>query len=117
MIAAPKWTGSRWRKPATLAKAFLIFLSVFSIVISLGMPGVGWIVSVLTLIIASLVAALIGKRPVAVVLGISLVHLVSFGPLAGFDVQPGVGYSFAAITVVLPFLLGFSVVLRRDRSE
>lgn len=111
MMAASKLDGSRRRKLAMLVKSFLIFLSVSSIVISLGMPGVGWVVSALTLTIASLAAALIGKRPVAIVLGISLVHLVSFGPLAGFEVQPGTGYGFAAITVVLPFLLGFSVVL------
>ena len=117
MNATRKWGGIRAQKLAMLVKAFLILLSSLSIVISLGMPGVGWIISALTLIVASLLAALIGKRSVGVVLGISLVHLVSFGPLAGFDVQPGTGYGFVAITVVLPILLGISVVLRRDRGE
>lgn len=111
------WGWKRWLR--LIASVFLIILSGLSIIISLGMPGVGWVISALVVIVASLMAPLIGISTVAIALAISLVHLVTFGPMAGFRLQPGVDTGFGLIAIVVPFLVGFIVLLvaRPPRSS
>jgi hypothetical protein len=110
-------SGSRGRRLKWITGVFLVFLSVFSILVSLAMPGVGWTISAVTLIVASLSSPLIGKQYIGAALVISMVHVFTLGPLAGFRLQPGMEMGFTAVAVVLPFLVGLSFLFAGGRCK
>lgn len=67
-----------------LAVSILILLSLGSIVLSLGAPGLGWVLSGVTLIDASMCSALIGRRWLLVCMGLTVALLLTFGPLGHY---------------------------------
>jgi hypothetical protein len=69
------------RRSFTWIGFFCLVLSVFTILLSIGMPGVGWMVAAGVLIVCSAITPWIGKRYIAGSLVVSILHLFSFGPL------------------------------------
>jgi hypothetical protein len=70
------------RRSFTWIGVSCLALSTFAILLSIGMPGVGWMVAVGGLIVCSAITPWIGKRYLAGSLVVSILHLFSFGPLA-----------------------------------
>jgi hypothetical protein len=60
-------------------------LSPGAIVLSLGAPGLGWALSGVTLIVASMCSPLIGRHWLVACLAFAIVHLLTFGPLGIYD--------------------------------
>jgi hypothetical protein len=85
---------------------FSILVSVFSFLLSVAMPGVGWVMAAIALIATSLLAPFIGKRYVIIALIVSSIHLFTFGPLSAWRQSSGTHGSlpilFLAISVILP---------------
>jgi hypothetical protein len=102
-----KHAGAGHRRLTWLSGAGLVLLSVASIVLSLGAPGLGWGLATVTMVVASLCSRLVGLRWLCICLGVTLVHSVTLGPLAG-----GAGSSFGAdwfigaVFAAMPFLAG-----------
>lgn len=100
-------TRCRW---CVAAGRVVALLSMMSILLSVGMPGVGWLMAALMLFVASASAPLCGSRPLALTIVLSIVHLVSFGPFAGLRQQDGVEGSFVLIFIVVPFAIAIMVL-------
>ncbi|NRR29518.1 hypothetical protein HSX11_04885 [Oxalobacteraceae bacterium] len=87
----------------------MVLLSLLSIVLSLGAPGIGWVVAVVSLALASFLSRLTGKKYVAMSLMLSIFHLFSFGPLAGMfsasNPVAQISVGFLIGFVALPFTL------------
>lgn len=97
---------SRW-----IAGSTFVLLSLCSIVLSLGAPGIGWALSGITLIVASMCSSLIGRNWLAACLALAFTLLLTFGPLGTYDsssFDPDwvmVIFTFGPLTIGLAALL------------
>jgi hypothetical protein len=84
-----------------------LLLSMCSIVLSLGAPGLGWGLATVTMVALSLCCRLVGPGWVSVCLAVTTMHALTLGPLGG-----GPGASFGSDWLVgtvftsIPFLAG-----------
>ncbi|MDF3036165.1 MAG: hypothetical protein K0S28_1439 [Paucimonas sp.] len=100
-----------------------VVLSVTAILLSLGMPGVGWIMAVAVLILCSVGTPRLNKRYLAGSLAVSVLHLFSFGPLTilggATSMRSWPPVWFVVLFVALP--LGLAVIMllpgRRQRRN
>jgi hypothetical protein len=97
-------------------------LSVFAFLLSLGMPGVGWALAAIVLIVTSLLTRFIGKAYIGAALSVTLIHLFTLGPLAqvlsSSRGQPLPPTGPLIIAVVLPIAIAIaSLVIRRRLPE
>lgn len=106
---------------------FLVVQSALAVVISVGAPGIGWMLAVVTLYVGGLAARRIARGQLLAVFVIALLHLFLFGPFAGFrwiSGNPGAGLVifFVALPLVTAALaLCLPMIWRRkdlisDRS-
>lgn len=84
-------------------------ISLISIGISLPVPGIGWVMAATTLASASLFTPLIGTRTLIILLGITLTHLFTFGPLAGFEV-PDMPAFYPILFIALPIAMALVAI-------
>lgn len=90
----------RWRVALGIG---LVALSILAVVVSVGAPGIGWMLAVVTLYAGGLSAPRTGRRQLLAVLAIGLLHLFLVGPLAGFRwIGGGPGAGFVIFFVALP---------------
>ena len=87
-------------------------LSLVSIVLALGAPGLGWALASVTMVAAGLCVRLVGRTWLAICLALTTIHALALGPLAGgagssFGSDPWVGVVFAA----LPFIAGIGALV------
>lgn len=90
-----------------LARAGFLIMSFLAILLSLGAPGLGWMLATLAMIGVSLCWRRVGRRWVWICLGVTLIHLLTLGPLGGggassFGDSPAFGIVFTAA----PFVAG-----------
>ena len=90
---------------------FSILVSVFSFLLSLAMPGVGWAMAALALIAASALTPFLGKRYVIITLVVSSVHLFTFGPLSVLHQSSGTQGSSATLFLVIFVILPVATAL------
>jgi hypothetical protein len=95
-------TGNQRRDTHQFAGMFFVELSFFSILVSLGMPGVGWVMSAFALVACSFSSPFVGRQYLAVSFATSLVHLFSVGPLSGFQLGADRSVAFLILLVALP---------------
>ncbi|MGH8808159.1 MAG: hypothetical protein ACREX0_09810 [Noviherbaspirillum sp.] len=123
ITASSKMNSKRIRRVLVCIGVFSIFLSCFSFLLSLGMPGVGWVMAALALILASLLTPFIGRRYVSVALIVSSVHLFTIGPLSFLHQPVGAQGSMPPLStiivvVVVPFAIAlFSLFLPKWHSR
>lgn len=97
---------ARW-----IAGSTLVSLSICSLVLSLGAPGLGWTLSGVTLIVASICTPLIGRNWLVACLVLTLVLLLTFGPLGIYDSSSfnpdlfKIAFTFGPMTIGLIALL------------
>ncbi len=108
-------SSDRLRFSRRLARAILVSLSLGAILLSMGAPGVGWVLSSATLIAASVCAHFIGRAWLLACSLLSVALLLTFGPLGYFDsskFDPNlmmVAFTFGPLAVALIALfLGLS---------
>jgi hypothetical protein len=83
--------------------AGLILLSVLALVLSLGAPGLGWMLAVAVFYCGGLLAPRVARGQLVAVLLLGLFHLFWIGPLAGFRWPSGdTGAALAVFFLVLP---------------
>ncbi len=68
-----------------LAGPVLVFFSICAVILSFGAPGLGWALSGITLIAASMCTSLIGRSWLVACTVLTLALLFSFGPLGYFQ--------------------------------
>lgn len=114
-----KDTSAGRRRRTSLAGAGFTMMSVVSVVLSLGAPGLGWLLATVTMVMVSLCARLVGQRWLCVCLGVTLVHLFTFGPLSRTTGSSfGNDWLFAAVFTGTPLVAGvIALVLTRCRSR
>jgi hypothetical protein len=104
--------GTGHHRPSGLSGAGFVLLSVVSVVLSLGAPGLGWGLATVTMVAASLCFRLVGQRWLYICLAVTAIHLLTFGPLGG-----GAGSSFGsdwfigAVFAALPFIAGVGALV------
>lgn len=95
------------RRLRRLAGAGFVLMSVVSVVLSLGAPGLGWVLATVTMVAVSLCAHLVGQRWLSICLGVTLVHLLTLGPLSD---SPGSSFGsdllFGAVFTAAPLVVG-----------
>ncbi len=89
----------------------LVSLSLCSIVVSLGAPGLGWALSAATLITACICSTLIGRKWLLTCLILTLVLLVTFGPLGVYDSSSSDADWVMAILTIGPISIGLVTLL------
>jgi hypothetical protein len=101
IVAAPD------RRLRRIAGAGFVFMSVVSLVLSLGAPGLGWALATVTMIAVSLCSALVGRRWLVICLGVTLFHLFSVGPLNSSPASSfGSDWLFGAAFTAAPLVVG-----------
>lgn len=103
--------GTGHRRLPRLAGAGFALLSVVAVVLSLGAPGLGWGLATMTMIAASLCARLVGQRWLYVCLALTLVHLLTFGPLGVAGSSFGSHGLIGAVFAALPFVAGIGALV------
>ena len=104
--------GTGHHLPAMLSGAGFVLLSVVSVVLSLGAPGLGWGLATVTVIALSLCARLVGRRWLCVCLALALVHLLTLGPLGGRAGSSfGSHWLVGAVFAALPFVAGVGALM------
>jgi hypothetical protein len=97
----------RRRRLRRSAGAGFVLLSVVSLVLSLGAPGLGWVLATVTMVAVSLCSHLVGQRWLAICLGVTLVHVITLGPLSD---SPGSSFGsdwlFGAVFTAAPLVVG-----------
>jgi len=110
--------GRQWGR--CLAGSVLVLISLSSIVLSLGAPGLGWALSGATLIAASMCSPLIGRGWLGVCSVLTVALLLTFGPLGYYDSSTFeldwvvAAFTFGPLAVALVALL---VPLRKRSPE
>lgn len=104
-------TSNQTSRLARVLGGVLLLLSLLAIVASLGAPGLGWFSAAAILIVASLLVRTIGKIPVGIIFIVSMLHLVSFGPLADFRLPPELANAPALALLCLPFVVAGAALL------
>lgn len=92
---------------------FCCFLSLLALLLSVALPGVGWVLAALTVITTSLLAPFIGRTFVIVTLILSGIHLFTFGPLSliGTNGPVQVPTKFLLIFVIIPAAIAILSIL------
>lgn len=106
-----KHPGTGHRRRLRLSGAGFTLLSVVAIVLSLGAPGLGWGLATMTMIAASLCARLVGQRWLYVCLALTLVHVLTFGPLGVAGSSFGSHWLIGAVFAALPFVAGIGALV------
>jgi hypothetical protein len=75
-------TESGKQRSAFRVSVLFAFVACFSLFLSLGMPGVAWMMAVSALLVNSLLVPWAGRGGLLVTLVVSSVHLFTFGPLS-----------------------------------
>jgi hypothetical protein len=97
----------RRRRLRRFAGAGFVLMSVVSLVLSLGAPGLGWALATVTMVVVSLCSHLVGQRWLAICLGVTLVHLITVGPLNGSAGSSfGSDWLFGAVFTAVPLVVG-----------
>jgi hypothetical protein len=90
---------------------FFLFISLISLLVSLAMPGVGWLIAASSLMAISLLTPFIGANYVIASLIVSAIHLFSLGPFSGMrtsvGLPAGMTTEFVIVTVVIPAAAAF----------
>lgn len=92
--------------------AILVFFSLSSILLSLGAPGLGWALSGSTLIAASICSLLIGRGWLIVCFILTVVLLLTLGPLGYFDSSTSDSDCVMAAFTFGPLAIGLVALLR-----
>lgn len=96
-------------------------LSGLALVFGIAAPGLGWAISVSILLLATALAKIIRARWLTASIAISIVHLLAFGPLANFELQPGVSATFAFWIIILPLTVAavavWAVMKKRPKKR
>lgn len=91
-----------------------------ALLLSLGMPGVGWIIAVAVLILCSASTPWLNRRYLACSLAVSLLHLFSFGPLTilggAISMRSWPPVWFVVFFVALPLVLAVIMLFPRRRK-
>lgn len=103
--------GTGHRRLRTLAGAGFVLLSLVAVVLSLGAPGLGWGLATLTMIAISLCARLVGRGWLYVCLALTLVHLLTFGPLGVAGSSFGSHWLIGTVFAALPFVAGMGALV------
>jgi uncharacterized membrane protein len=94
----------------------LIFIAIIAVMLGLGMPGVAWVVAMLILLAQNYIARKVGLRFLWGGLGISIFHLITFGPFPivfkPFSKMEMPPIWFVLVFVVLPFMLSIGTILQ-----
>ncbi|UOD30342.1 hypothetical protein INH39_00870 [Massilia violaceinigra] len=105
-------SGKARRRLGLLVAAACILLSLVSMVVSLGAPGIGWMIAAAILIIATFMTPLIGRLKLGICFVITVIHLFTFGPMSllglTFTLDPGFIFLFA----LTPLLVALASLLR-----
>jgi hypothetical protein len=105
-------TKRKWPRWLTrLVGAVSVFFSVFSILLSVAMPGVGWVIAAINIFLASVLTPMIGRRFLGICLGITVVHLFSFGPLSDVQSSLGLPLYFSVIFILVPMVAAVATML------
>ena len=99
----------RWLR--FLAGGMCYFLAIFSILVSMGAPGLGWVVAVVNLLLAGLFIPRIGRRCLGLCLPITIVHLFTFGPMSGAESSFKTSPLFSVGFVLLPIVIAGCLLL------
>ena len=92
--------------------AACIFLSIVSMVISLGAPGIGWAIAATILVIATFMTSLIGRLTLGICLAITVIHLFTFGPLSPMGHTSTLAPAFIFLFAIAPLLIASASILR-----
>ncbi len=104
--------GARLQRLISLSGAGFVLLSLISMILSLGAPGLGWSVATITMVGVSLCSRLVGRRWLSACLALTAIHLFTLGPLARGAVWPsGTGRFHVAMFAALPFLAGIGALV------
>jgi hypothetical protein len=98
---------SRIRRLFNYFGIFCSCLSFLALLLSVALPGVGWVLAALTVITNSLLVPFIGRRYVIIALIVSGIHLFSFGPLSLISAG---GQGQAPMTFLLAFVIVPAVI-------
>lgn len=105
------------RRFVYLIRGIFISLATFSVLVSLGAPGLGWVVAAVNLFLVSLLTPLIGRRWVGLCLGISIVHLFTFGPMSDPKSLLDAPLLFSLGFVLAPVLIALVSLRMRSRPS
>lgn len=85
---------------------YCIAASILAFVLSVGMPGIGWMIAALALIVSGLPGLGGASRYTIAVLTLSTFHLFSLGPMSavGQGGVSGASMPFLTIFIIVPFL-------------
>ncbi len=112
MISKNVATVEKWPRWLTLlAGGVCYFFAVFSILVSLGAPGLGWVIAALNLLLAGLFIPLIGRRCLGLCLVITIAHLFTIGPMSGVEPSFKTSPLFSAGFVLLPIVIAACLLL------
>lgn len=102
---ARRWLG-------LLVATACIFLSIVSMIVSLGAPGIGWAIAATILVIATFMASLIGRLTLGICLAITVIHLFTLGPLSPLGLTFTLAPAFIFLFVIVPLLITSASMLR-----
>ncbi|HEX8612204.1 MAG TPA: hypothetical protein VF800_13025 [Telluria sp.] len=109
MLTSGSGKARRW--PGLLVSAACIFLSIVSMVVSLGAPGIGWVSAATILVIATFMTPLIGRLKLGICLVITVVHLFTFGPLSPLGHTSTLDPVFIFLFAITPLLVALASIL------
>lgn len=106
-----KNTGGGHHRLIWLFGAGFVLLSVVSVVLSLGAPGLGWSLATVTMVMASLCSRLVGPCWLSICLAVTTIHLFTFGPLrGGAGSSLGTDWFIGAVFATIPFVAGIGAL-------
>jgi hypothetical protein len=118
-VSASQFTNKKSR--LRILGGILIFMALFSFLLGVGMPGVGWALAMLVLLALNVIARVLGPGFLWVGLGISVLHLLTVGPfpivsrsVSRMDVPP---LWFIVVLIVLPYVLSVATIARQWRRS
>lgn len=79
-MQAPNDSSKKRNRLLLGAGVLTTIMSLFSFVVSIAAPGIGWVAAVVALLGASALTPYVGRRFAVIALLISVVHLFTFGP-------------------------------------
>jgi hypothetical protein len=96
----------------SLFGAGFVLLSVVSVALSLGAPGLGWLLATITMVVLSLCSRLVGQRWLYICLAVTAIHLFTFGPLGGGSGSAlGSNWSIGLVFAAIPFIAGIAALV------
>jgi hypothetical protein len=108
------------RRSLTWIGVLCCIFSFFAFLLSIGMPGVGWIAAVAVLMVCSALTPWTGKRYLVGSLAVSILHLFSFGPLpvlgGAAAIRSWPPPWFLVFFIALPLILAVTTLFLRRRK-